>query len=149
MSRDADGLVLIGRRQLRSNNSWMHNVATMMRGSNRCTLLMHPADAERLGLIEGSVAEVASRVGRVRVPVEVTDEVMPGVVSLPHGWGHGAPDVRLSVAAAHPGVSSNDLTDEDSIDPLSGNSVMNGIPVTVTAVDAPTVTLDDGIAVST
>jgi anaerobic selenocysteine-containing dehydrogenase len=127
----ANGLVLIGRRQLKSNNSWMHNVPTMIGGSNRCTLLMHPRDAAGLNLTEGALARIRSRVGEVEAPVEVTDEMMPGVVSLPHGWGHGAPGARLTVAADNAGVSSNDLSDEEVIDPLSGNAVLNAIPVTV------------------
>ena len=125
----AEGMVLVGRRHLRSNNSWMHNVPALMKGSNRCTLQVHPDDAARLGL-DGS-ARVTSRVGSVVAPVEVTDCVMPGVVSLPHGWGHGRSGSRLAVAAEHPGVSSNVLTDESMIDPLSGTAVLNGIPVTV------------------
>jgi anaerobic selenocysteine-containing dehydrogenase len=137
MDRDPEDLVLIGRRQLRSNNSWMHNIPKMITGSNRCTLLVHPADAERLGVTQGMTVKVASRVGAVEVEAEITDDMMPGVVSLPHGWGHSAPGVRLSVAAGKPGVSSNDLTDEDEMDPLSGNSVMSGIPVRIeVAVDA-------------
>ncbi|MGH2749204.1 MAG: molybdopterin oxidoreductase family protein [Actinomycetota bacterium] len=131
LGSSANGLVLIGRRQLRSNNSWMHNVPTMVRGSNRCTLLMHPEDAARLGLSEGDVARVRSRAGEVDAPVDITDEMLPGVVSLPHGWGHGVPGVRLSVAGANAGVSSNDLSDEEIVDPLSGNAVLNAIPVTV------------------
>ncbi len=134
LTREANGMVLIGRRQLRSNNSWMHNVPAMVKGSNKCTLLVHPSDAERLGLAQGSVARIKSRVGEVEAPVDVTGDMMPGVVSLPHGWGHIASDMRMSVAQAHAGVSSNDLTDEDAIDPLSGNSVMQGIPVTIEAV---------------
>jgi anaerobic selenocysteine-containing dehydrogenase len=124
-------VVLIGRRQVRSNNSWMHNVPTMMRGRNRCTLLVSPADAASHGLTNGSVARIRSRVGKVEAPVEVSDEMMPGVVSLPHGWGHGLPGVKLSVARANAGVSSNDLADESIIDPLSGNAVLNAIPVTI------------------
>lgn len=131
LNRTANGMMLIGRRQLRSNNSWMHNVPTMMRGRNRCTLKMHPDDAARLGLAEGTPARVTSRVGEIDAPVEISDEMMRGIVSLPHGWGHDAPDVRLSVAAANAGVSSNDLTDEQVIDPLSGNAVLNAVPVTI------------------
>ncbi len=131
LDRDPDDLVLIGRRQLRSNNSWMHNVPKMIAGSNRCTLLVNPADAERLGIGQGMTVRVASRVGTVEVEAEITDDMMPGVVSLPHGWGHSEPGTRLSVAGSKPGVSSNDLTDEDEMDPLSGNSVMNGIPVRI------------------
>jgi anaerobic selenocysteine-containing dehydrogenase len=108
----------------------MHNVPTMMGGSNRCTLLMHPQDAMHLGFTDGAVAHVRSRVGEVSVPVAVSDEVMPGVVSLPHGWGHDLPGVRLSVAGADAGVSANDLT-EGVVDPLSGNAVLNCVPVTV------------------
>ena len=124
-------MVLIGRRHLRTNNSWMHNVPKMVAGSNRCTLIVHPDDASRLGLSAGSHARIRSRVGEVEAPVEISDEVMPGVVSLPHGWGHGVPGVRMSVAAANPGVSVNDLTDESVIDPLSGNAVLNAVPVTL------------------
>jgi anaerobic selenocysteine-containing dehydrogenase len=127
----APEVVLIGRRQVRSNNSWMHNVATMMRGRNRCTLLMSPADATSHGLTDGAMACIRSRVGEIEAPVEISDEMMPGVVSLPHGWGHGLPGVRLAVARANAGVSSNDLADEEAIDPLSGNAVLNAIPVTI------------------
>lgn len=129
--RPAEELVLIGRRQLRSNNSWMHNVPTMMRGSNTCTLLVNPVDATRIGLTDGAMAKIRSRVGEVEALAEISDEVMPGVVSLPHGWGHGRAGVRMSVAAANAGVSANDLTDEQLIDPLSGNAVLNSVPVTV------------------
>jgi anaerobic selenocysteine-containing dehydrogenase len=124
-------LVLIGRRQLRSNNSWMHNVPVLVKGKERCTLQVHPEDAKRLGLRDGGSAQVASRAGTVLAPVEVTDEVLPGVVSLPHGWGHGVDGSRMSVAGEHAGVNSNVLADETSIDPLSGNAVLNGIPVEV------------------
>jgi len=125
------GLVLIGRRHLRSNNSWMHNLPGLVRGSNRCTLQIHPDDAERLGLADAATAEVVSGTGAVVAEVEITDEVMPGVVSLPHGWGHGRPGTRGAVAAAHAGVSANALTDPLALDPLSGNAVLNGIPVRV------------------
>ena len=107
----------------------MHNVPALVKGRDRCTLQVHPADANRLALTDGCQAAVSSRVGTVELTVEVTDRVMPGVVSLPHGWGHDLPGTRLSVAAEHPGVNSNVLTDELVIDPLSGNSVLNGIPV--------------------
>ncbi|MGZ4717160.1 MAG: molybdopterin oxidoreductase family protein [Acidimicrobiales bacterium] len=124
-------LVLVGRRHLRSNNSWMHNVDVLVKGKERCTLQVHPDDAANLGLVDGGQAEVASRVGKLVAPVEVTEAIRPGVVSLPHGWGHSSAGARMDVAAAHPGVNSNILTDEDQIDPLSGNAVLNGIPVTV------------------
>ncbi len=136
LDRAPDDLVLIGRRHLRSNNSWMHNVPALVKGRDRCTLQIHPADAARLDLADGDEAQVTSRAGGLRVSVEVTDRVMPGVVSLPHGWGHDRPGTRQAVAAAHAGVNSNILTDETVIDPLSGNSVLNGIPVEVKALAA-------------
>lgn len=124
-------LVLIGRRQLRSNNSWMHNLPTLAGGANRCTVQINPADAERLGIEDGKLARVASVSGEVEVPAEITDEVMRGVVSIPHGWGHAVDGVQASVASANGGVNSNVLAPADLIDPLSGNAVLNGIPVTV------------------
>jgi anaerobic selenocysteine-containing dehydrogenase len=123
--------VLVGRRHLRSNNSWMHNLTVLVKGRPRCTLVVHPEDASRLGLADGAAAEVVSRRGRVTAPVEVSDAIRPGVVSLPHGWGHGLAGVRLGVAAAHSGVNSNMLGDEELYDPLSGNAVLNGIAVEV------------------
>ena len=129
-----DGLVLIGRRHLRSNNSWMHNLGVLNSGSNTCTLQVHPDTASELGLTDGADALVASRVGEVTVPVEVTEGIRAGVVSLPHGWGHSLPGTRSSVAAARPGINSNLLTDPMALDPLSGTSVLNGIPVQVTPV---------------
>jgi anaerobic selenocysteine-containing dehydrogenase len=125
------GMMLIGRRDLRSNNSWMHNVEVLVKGKPRCTLHVHPDDAERLGLVDGGPAEVTSRTGKVSVPVEVTDAIRPGVVSIPHGWGHDLPGVRMAVARRHAGVNSNLLADDELIDPLSGNAVLNGIPVEV------------------
>jgi anaerobic selenocysteine-containing dehydrogenase len=133
LAQRRESLVLIGRRHQRSNNSWMHNVAGLTRGTNRCTLQMHPEDAQRLGLADGASAVVASQVGELTVPVELTADVLPGVVSLPHGWGHGAAGSRMAAAALTPGVNSNALTDETQIDPLSGTAVLNGIPVSVTA----------------
>ncbi|MBI2169382.1 MAG: molybdopterin oxidoreductase family protein [Actinobacteria bacterium] len=124
-------LVLVGRRHLRSNNSWMHNVHVLVKGKERCTLQIHPDDAASVGVADGGLAEVASRVGKVTVPVEVTAGIMPGVVSIPHGWGHDVDGIRMSVASQHAGVNSNLLADEEQIDPLSGNAVLNGIPVTV------------------
>jgi anaerobic selenocysteine-containing dehydrogenase len=122
-------MTLVGRRELRSNNSWMHNLPTLVRGKERCTALVHPDDAERLGLIDGEEAVVRSRAGEIVVPVEVTDDVMPGVVSIPHGWGHDLPGVSLSVAGEHAGTNSNVLSDELVLEPLSGTAVLNGIPV--------------------
>jgi len=131
LERDRDGMVLIGRRQLRSNNSWMHNVPHLVRGKDRCTMHVNPADAERLGLDDRGVAAVSSRTGSIVVPVEVTDAIMEGVVSIPHGWGHDVAGARLSVAASSPGVNSNLLADDRLVDELSGNAVLNGIPVAV------------------
>ncbi len=124
-------LVLIGRRQLRSNNSWMHNSPRLMKGRNRCTLLLHPDDAAARQISDGQIVRLSSRVGQVDVSVELTDDMMPGVVSLPHGWGHGREGVRLATAVAHPGVSLNDLTDDQVIDALTGNAAFSGLPVTV------------------
>ena len=139
IGRGIDGsLVLIGRRQLRSNNSWMHNLAPLVKGRDQCTMLINPADAERLRLVDGDRASVTSSAGSVQVPVEVTDTIMAGVVSIPHGWGHDADGARLNVAAAHPGVNSNLLADSTLLDPLSGNAVLNGIPVQVTPAVAET-----------
>ena len=128
---DTDGLLLVGRRDLRSNNSWMHNVGVLVSGRERCTLQVHPTDAVRLGLVDGGTAAVTSSVGELVAPVEITDVVREGVVSLPHGWGHDLPGTRLAVAATRPGVNSNVLTDHQPLDPLSGNAVLNGIPVRV------------------
>jgi anaerobic selenocysteine-containing dehydrogenase len=132
--RVGGGLVLIGRRHLRSNNSWMHNVEVLVKGKPQCTLQVHPADAGRVGVVDGGVAHVSSRTGAIDVPVEVTDAVMEGVVCLPHGWGHDVAGTRMAVASAHAGVNSNLLADEDLFDPLSGNAVFNGIPVEVAPV---------------
>jgi anaerobic selenocysteine-containing dehydrogenase len=133
------GLVLVGRRQLRSNNSWMHNLPALVKGKESCTLHVHPSDAERLGLVDGGRATISSLAGHIEAPVEVTDGIMPGVVSIPHGWGHDAPGVRMRVAAEHSGVNSNLLADESQMDPLSGNAVLNGIPVEVRAAVAEAV----------
>jgi anaerobic selenocysteine-containing dehydrogenase len=128
-----DGFVLIGRRHLRSNNSWCHNLPALAKGRERCTLLVHPDDAESLGLAAGTRAHVRSRVGVVEAPVEISDAMMRGVVSLPHGFGHDAPGAKLGVAAKRPGVNSNLVTDELLIDAISGNAVLNGIPVEISA----------------
>jgi len=131
MRRDREPLVLVSRRHVRSNNSWMHNAPSLMTGKDRCTLLVHPADARRLGLEDGKPARVASRAGSVVVPAEVSDEMLPGVVSLPHGWGHDKPGASLSVASRHAGVCNNVLAPGDLIDVPSGNAVVNGVPVEV------------------
>jgi anaerobic selenocysteine-containing dehydrogenase len=123
------GLVLVSRRHVRSNNSWMHNVKALMTGRDRCTLLVHPDDAERIGLETGAPARITSKVGSLVAPVEVSDEMMPGVVCLPHGFGHDKPGAKLSVAGEHPGVCNNVLAPGDLVDLPSGNAVVNGIPV--------------------
>ncbi len=129
-------MVLIGRRQLRSNNSWMHNLNALVKGKDRCTALVHPIDAERLGLADGARVRVRSAAGELEAPVEVSDEMMPGVVSVPHGWGHDADGVRLRVASEHAGVNSNLAADETQVDAPSGNAVLNGIPVELEPVPA-------------
>jgi anaerobic selenocysteine-containing dehydrogenase len=133
------GLVLVGRRHLRSNNSWLHNSARLVKGKPRCTLLVNPADAASRGIADGDQVRLASRVGAVTVPAEVSDEMMPGVVSLPHGWGHGRPGTRTQVANAHAGVSANDVTDTGFVDLLSGTAALTGVEVTVERVAAAAV----------
>jgi anaerobic selenocysteine-containing dehydrogenase len=129
-----DQLVLIGRRHLRSNNSWMHNLPVLVKGKPRCTLHVHPEDAQRYRLTDGEAARLRSRTGTVLAQVEVTELVMPGVVSLPHGWGHALDGTVQSVASDQPGANSNILSDELLIDALSGNAVLNGIPVQLSPV---------------
>ncbi|MEU9854280.1 molybdopterin oxidoreductase family protein [Streptomyces sp. NPDC047974] len=124
-------LLLVGRRHLRSNNSWLHNTPALNGGSNRCTLQVHPEDAERLGLADGGPARITGAGGELTAEVEVTDAVRAGVVSLPHGWGHDRPGTRMAVAAARPGVNVNQLLDGTLLDPLSGTAVLNGFPVEV------------------
>jgi anaerobic selenocysteine-containing dehydrogenase len=131
-----DGLLLIGRRHLRSNNSWMHNLPKLVSGKPRCTLQMNPDDAAGLRLETGDTATVTSQAGEVTAPVELCEDMMPGVVSLPHGWGHGHPDLRMGVAADNAGVNTNLLTDENQLDMPSGNSVLCGIPVQVSRAEA-------------
>ena len=133
LDRDwGDSMVLVGRRHVRSNNSWMHNIKVLTKGRNRCTLQIHPDDADRLGLTDGAPARVASRVGAVEIDVEVTDGIRPGVVSIPHGFGQNLPGVRLRVAQEYRGVNTNVLTDEQFYDEISGNIAFNGVAVTVT-----------------
>ncbi|MER6980699.1 molybdopterin oxidoreductase family protein, partial [Streptomyces carpinensis] len=131
------GLVLVGRRHLRSNNSWMHNVPALTGGSNRCTLHIHPEDAARLGIRDGAAVHVKGAGGALTAPAEITDGVRPGVVSLPHGWGHDRPGTRLAHAATDPGVNVNQLLDGSLLDPLSGNAVLNGVPVRLSPAAAP------------
>jgi anaerobic selenocysteine-containing dehydrogenase len=134
METPSGALRLIGRRHVRNNNSWLHNSPRLLKGPERCTLMIHPADATARFIEDGQEVTVRSRVGEVALPAEVTDAVMPGVVSMPHGFGHGRDGVQLTVASARPGVSLNDLTDPDALDPVSGNAVLNGTPVVVAPV---------------
>ena len=120
-------LLLIGRRHLRSNNSWMHNSLRLVKGKNRCTLLIHPEDSK--GMEDGQLVRVTSRTGSTEINIEITDKIMPGVVSIPHGWGHNREGIALEVAQAHSGVSANDLTDDQLVDELTGNAAVNGVPV--------------------
>jgi anaerobic selenocysteine-containing dehydrogenase len=133
---DLDGpvpdLVVIGRRQLRSNNSWMHNLPTLAAGKFRCTALVHPHDAARLGLRHGGRARVARGTAAIEVEVAVDDAMMPGVVSVPHGWGHDQPDTALSVAAQRPGSNLNAILDETVREPLSGNAILSGVAIEMT-----------------
>jgi anaerobic selenocysteine-containing dehydrogenase len=128
---DNSQMLLVGRRELKSNNSWMHNIKVLTKGSLSCTAHVHPDDAARLGLADGGTVRITSRVGSVDAPVEVTDSVRQGVVSLPHGWGHGVAGTQMGVAAEKAGVNSNILTDDQVMDPLSGNAALNAIPVTL------------------
>lgn len=129
----AGELVLIGRRHVRSNNSWMHNYQRLVKGKPRHQLLMHPDDMAGRGLADGQRVRVQSRVGMIEVEAVASDEMMPGVVSLPHGWGHARPGVQMAIASAQPGASANDLTDERQLDAVSGNAALNGVPVRVEA----------------
>ena len=125
---------LIGRRHLRDNNSWMHNSERLVKGRNRCTLLIHPKDAQALNIDNQQIVKVSSRVGMVELPVECTDSMMQGVVCMPHGYGHGRANVRLDVARKHAGVSVNDLTDEYVLDDLTGNAAFSNVAVQVAAI---------------
>lgn len=135
LERTPEDLVLVSRRHLRSNNSWLHNVAPLMKGRDRCTLLMHRADADARSIADGATVTVTSSAGSIAVPVEVTEAIKPGVVSMPHGWGHGRPGTRMTVANGSPGVNTNVLSPPEFLDEPSGNGALNGIPVTVAAAD--------------
>lgn len=128
---DGASFSLIGRRHLRSNNSWMHNSKRLVKGPVRCTALIHPEDARALKIEDKEEIRISSRVGSVDIPAEVSDEIMQGVISIPHGWGHGRKGVKMDIASAHPGVSINDLTDPLYIDELTGNAALNGVAVRV------------------
>jgi len=131
-----DELLLIGRRETRSNNSWMHNLPVLAKGRERCTLLVHPDDAARAGLVDGGTARLSNARGSVLAQIAITADMRPGVVSLPHGWGHDLAGSQLTVAARHPGVNMNLLLDDEARDPLSGTSVLSGIPVRLSAAEA-------------
>jgi len=131
---DDKQILLIGRRHVRSNNSWLHNSYRLVKGKPRCTLMLHPETAKKYGIEDGQNVKVSSRVGSVIIVAEVTDELMPKVVSIPHGWGHGRKGVKQKIAQAHAGVSVNDLTDDTLIDQLSGNAAVNGVPVQLEAI---------------
>jgi anaerobic selenocysteine-containing dehydrogenase len=131
LARAVPDLVIVGRRQLRSNNSWMHNLPVLAKGRFRCTAQVSTIDADRLGLVHGGRARIANGPRSIEVEVEISDDMMPGVVSLPHGWGHDHPGTRLGLAAARPGANLNALLDETLRDPLSGNAVLAGVPVTM------------------
>ena len=134
LDRDwAESIVLVGRRHVRSNNSWMHNLQILMKGRNRCTMQINPEDAERLGITDGEAASVTSRVGNVLIDAEVTNGIRPGVISIPHGFGQNMPGVKLRVATEYRGINTNILTDEYFRDEISGNIALNGVPVTVSA----------------
>ena len=122
-------LVLIGRRHIKTNNSWLHNSPRMVKGNNRCTLQLHPYDADKHDIEDGDEVNVTSRVGQLTIEAEITGAIMPGVVSIPHGWGHNKKGIKLSVASQTPGVNTNILTDDLQVDELSGNAVLNGVPV--------------------
>lgn len=126
-----DGILMIGRRTMRSKNAWMHNIRLLVKGKDRCTLRINPADAERLGLHTGASARISTHIASVTAPVEVDDEMMPGVVSLPHGWGHDLDGTRQRVARDHPGVNANSLIDENMLDVPSASNVLNGVPVEI------------------
>lgn len=136
--REPPALVLVSRRHLRSLNSWMHNIDGLVSGKERCTLQIHPQDATRLQLTAHEQVQVSSESGAVTVPIEITSDIRPGVVSLPHGWGHGAPGTHTTVAASHPGVNINVLSPGRLVDVASGNAVLNGIPVRVERTAAAT-----------
>ncbi len=127
--KEEDHFLLIGRRHLRSNNSWMHNSERLVKGKSRCTLMMHPDDAQRLSIVNGQKVIVKSRVGSLQIEAELTEDLMTGVVSIPHGWGHHRNGIKIEIAEKHAGVSINDITDDAFFDPLFGNGALNGVKV--------------------
>ena len=134
--KTSDAFYLIGRRHVRSNNSWMHNSERLVKGKNRCTLMMHPDDAARLDLADEQMARVSSRVGKIELPLEATQDIMPGVVSIPHGYGHNRTGTRVHVAQSHAGESINDITDAQLVDELTGNAAFSGQRVKVARIQS-------------
>ncbi|MES2176063.1 MAG: molybdopterin dinucleotide binding domain-containing protein, partial [Pseudomonadota bacterium] len=128
-------LVLVSRRHLRSLNSWMHNIDTLVKGKDRCTLQMHSIDAAAHGLVNGDLVALTSASGEIHVPLEIDDDIRPGVVSMPHGWGHRDPQTQIAIAQAHAGANTNILSPGTMVDVISGNAVLNGIPVQVRKAD--------------
>jgi anaerobic selenocysteine-containing dehydrogenase len=133
LARPVPQLVVVGRRDVRSNNSWMHNLPLLAKGPFRCTALVHPSDAQRLGLADGARAQIRNGERAIDVQVELSEAMMPGVVSLPHGWGHDLPGAKLGVAVQRPGANLNAVLDENLRDPLSGNAVLSGVAVEMSA----------------
>ena len=146
MTRPVPELTLVSRRHLRSLNSWMHNVPTLVKGKDRCTLQMHVTDAAKLGVANGDVVTLSSEAGEIAVPLEVNNDIRPGVVSMPHGWGHNDPHARLQVAQTHPGSNTNILSPGKMVDAISGNAVLNGIPVIVGKPDTLPTDVEEAIA---
>jgi anaerobic selenocysteine-containing dehydrogenase len=140
IQRPVPDMVIIGRRDTRSNNSWMHNLPILAKGPMRCTAMVHPVDAARLGLVDGAMARIASTTSQgaksIEAQVQLSTDMMPGVVSLPHGWGHNLVGTKLNLASQRPGVNLNELLDENLRDPLTGNAVLSGVAVTLTALTA-------------
>lgn len=136
LRKGPETFLIIGRRQVRSNNSWMHNSQRLIKGKVRCTAQINPDDAQRLHISEGEMITVSSRVGEIRLPAEISDCMMPGVISIPHGWGHDRNGAQLQIAAERPGVSLNDITDDRLIDQLTGAAAFSGQAVTVSKVQS-------------
>ena len=135
-SLDKKDFLLIGRRHLRTNNSWMHNIENLAKGKNKCTVMMHSLDAQKLQLQENQEVQVQSSTGSIQIPLEITDTLMPGVISIPHGFGHTKKGVQLDIAMKpeNAGVSVNDITDEKRLDPVTGNAAFSGQIVQITPI---------------
>jgi anaerobic selenocysteine-containing dehydrogenase len=129
-----DSFLLIGRRDVRSNNSWMHNSERLVKGKNRCTAMINPADAQRLGINDNDTIIVSTRVGEIEIPAQFSDNIVAGVLCVPHGWGHHRRGAQLSIAGNHAGVSVNDITDDHSIDAVTGVAAFSGQQVTVSTI---------------